>query len=404
MLIASHCIHRRSKAAPWKDAKIGVLMERTSMSRRKFLGIAGAAGTLSAFALVGCGGSSNTNESAAVAPATDGSAGSYGEGLKLPTPIPEAADAVWKVDYVNDELSDDFVHDNWRMSIDEFEDVDKITILKDLGLSTNVSRSGMETLQTMGGADFTANQFDWILAQAKERAGVSADKIIVMDLRGESHGLIDGNVFMRWIPNNCVNESIPTEEVIEIEAKLLSDLKAMDIVEMYETNDKWEANFEKPMMSFEKPEIITEEDLVTSKGCKYVRFADTNHFRPDDHEVDLLVDFMPTVADDEWLFMHCYAGEGRTTCFMVLVDIIKNYKVANFDDIAARQGLIGPVDVRTEVITTKKSHYKKKASIERRVFLQMFYNYCAATDFSISWTEWARDLGYALDYYPLKQA
>ena len=86
---------------------------------------------------------------------------------------------------------------------------------------------------------------------------------------------------------------------------------------------------------------------------------------------------------------------------MVMTDIYKNYKVASFDDIAARQGLIGPVDVRTEVATTGKKHYKMKASIERRIFLQQFYNYAKDTDFKgKTWTEWCRELDLTLQYFP----
>lgn len=310
-----------------------------------------------------------------------------------------AAGPVWKVDYLNSDLPKDFVHDNWRMSIDPFP-ADKLAKLKELGQKTDVSRAGMDTLQTIGGADFTAKQFDWILAQAKAKAGVTPDKLTVLDLRGESHGLINGDVFMYWIPNNFVNEGIPTEKVTEIEAKLLADLKKLDTVKMY-TTENWGAAFDKPMLEYTKPVIMTEEELVKSKGAKYVRFADTNHFRPDDHEVDLFVEFMRSLPADEWLFMHCYAGEGRTTNFMVMTDIFKNYKVASFDDIAARQGLIGPVDVRTEVAVTGKTHYKMKASVERRIFLQQFYNYAKETNFQgKTWTEWCKDRDLTLQYYP----
>ncbi|MGN0901901.1 MAG: hypothetical protein ACI4M9_01325 [Succinivibrio sp.] len=269
-----------------------------------------------------------------------------------------------------------------------------------LGMKTDVSRAGMDTLQTVGSADFTQKQFDWLLSELSKQ-GVSPDKITVMDLRGESHGLIDGNVFMLWIENNCVNESKPTETVLEEEKLLLSKLKSQKEVRMYETNDKWAPAFDKDMLSFKDSEIISEKELVESRGAKYIRFADTNHFRPDDHEVDLFVDFMKTVKSDEWLAMHCYAGEGRTTNFMVMTDIFKNYKLVSFDDIAARQGLIGPVDVRIEVAVTGKTHYKMKASIERRIFLQQFYRYAKETEFTgVSWSQWVRDKGISLTYYP----
>ena len=321
-----------------------------------------------------------------------------GKPLANPTPPAEYSKAVWKVDYVNEEITDNFVHDNWRTSKDEFPE-DKVARLGELGLNTEVSRAGMDTLQTIGGADFTSNQFDWILEQV-EGMGVTPDKLTVLDLRGESHGLINGDVFMYWISNNYVNESTPTEEVTKIEEDLLDGLKKEETLEFFQTVD-WGAATDLPKLKYENPTIMTEQELVESKGVKYVRFADTNHFRPDDHEVDLFVDFMAGVAEDEWLFMHCYAGEGRTTNFMVMTDIYKNYKVASFDDIAARQGLIGPVDVRTEIIETGKTHYKMKASTERRIFLQQFYNYAKDTNFKgKTWTEWCAEKDLTLQYIP----
>lgn len=373
-------------------------MSKLDISRRKFLGAAGVAGAAAAMSLAGCSSSDAESEGAAEATAE---AAEYGDPIGFPTPVASAENAVWKVDYVNDDLAADFVHDNWRMALDEF-DSEKIQINADLGLNTDVSREGMDTLQTAGGADFTAKQLDWIIDQFAERAGIGTDKLTVFDLRGETHGLVNGDVFMSWIENNYVNESKPTAQIVEEEQKAVDEFKAAGAAEMYETID-WAANFEKPMVEYKDAEFMTEAELCESKGVKYVRFASTNHFRPDDGCVDELVEYVLGMPEDEWVFMHCYAGEGRTTCFMVLVDMIKNYKVASADDIMARQGLIGPVDVRTEAWTTGKEHYKKKASIERRVFLQLFYKYLTETDGQgQTWTEWARDYGVTLEYYPPK--
>lgn len=159
------------------------------------------------------------------------------------------------------------------------------------------------------------------------------------------------------------------------------------------------ADIAKPKRSFKSPKLETEEELVKSAGASYYRLATTNHFRPDDHEVDLYVDFMKKLHEDRWLFIHCCAGEGRTTNFMVMTDIFKNYKKASFDDIAARQGLIGPVDARAELAVAGKTHYKMKASVERRIFLEQFYLYAKDTDFSKPWSQWARARGISLKYY-----
>ena len=39
--------------------------------------------------------------------------------------------------------------------------------------------------------------------------------------------------------------------------------------------------------------------------------------------------------------------------------------------------------------------------IERRIFLQQFYNYAKDTDFKgKTWTEWCRERGLTLQYFP----
>lgn len=308
-------------------------------------------------------------------------------------------DPVLKVDYLNSDLPADYFHANFRTSLDPFPQ-SKLDALGRLGYSTKVSREGMDQIQAAGGADFTAKQFDWILKKMKEIGSAAPGNITVLDLRGETHGLIDGNVFMSWIPNNYVNEGKPTEEVVASEKKLVDSLRGKGTVEMYSTDDKWGADIAKPKLSFKSPKLQTEEELVKSTGASYYRLATTNHFRPDDHEVDLYVDFMKKLPEDRWLFIHCYSGEGRTTNFMVMTDIFKNYKKASFDDIAARQGLIGPVDVRAELAVTGKTHYKMKASVEKRIFLEQFYLYAKDTDFSKPWSQWARARGICLKYYP----
>ena len=49
---------------------------------------------------------------------------------------------------------------------------------------------------------------------------------------------------------------------------------------------------------------------------------------------------------------------------------------------------------------TGKTHYKMKASVERRIFLEQFYLYAKDTDFSKPWSQWARARGICLKYYP----
>lgn len=395
----------------------------SKVTRRAFVTSAALGAAAMTAGLAGCasGGSSSSDDAAAddaaadeaAAPAAD--AGSFGDPIGFPTPVKEREKAVWKVDFYND-ADDGNLRDNplglwgghgthYRTTEDEWvEEHFEEMGYDELGLNKDVSREGMDTLKAMGGMDFTAKMFDWILGQAKEIWGYDPEKLTVFDLRGESHGLVNGDVFMYWCSNNCVNESMTTAEVLKIEKEGLDELRAAaekdGFVEIYKTDDNWSAWTDEEMDKYENPEILSEEELVTSKGANYVRFATTNHFRPDDGVVDEFIDYVKGMDEDGCIYMHCYAGEGRTTCFMVMYDMLKCYKVASCDDICARQGLIGPVDVRTEAWTTKKSHYKMKASVERRIFLQLFYKYLQETDAATPWTDWARDNLVSLMYYP----
>lgn len=371
-------------------------MNKAGISRRRFL----CSGTASLASLHLLGNCSMQSANTAQTSAPSAQNLSYGNPLKFFTPIPEAADAKWVVDYLNEDDLESIQPIFWRMSLDEFNH-ERMTTLNDMGLNTDVSREGMEQLNIMGGSDFTANQFAWILEQAYQRADISPDQITVVDLRGETHGLIDGNVFSLWIPNNHVNEGIPTEKAVRLEEDRLQGLRQQDQVELYEADSTYHAHSGVIPLTFDHPDIQSEEEFVLSMGARYIRFANTDHFRPDDHEVELFLDFMEGLPDDQWLYLHCFLGHGRTTCFAIMADIYKNYQKVSFDDIAARQGLIGPLDVRMDAITSSLSHYRKKASLERRVFLQQFYRFAKETGFEgSSWTQWARNWGFALEYYP----
>ena len=84
----------------------------------------------------------------------------------------------------------------------------------------------------------------------------------------------------------------------------------------------------------------TEEEVAKSLGMNYYRITARDHLWPAPKYVDQFVGWYKTLPKDAWLHFHCAAGAGRTTVFMVMVDMMKNPTIP-LNTILDRQYLIG---------------------------------------------------------------
>jgi len=142
----------------------------------------------------------------------------------------------------------------------------------------------------------------------------------------------------------------------------------------------------------------TEQMLLQALNIGYLRLPTTDHCRPRDSEVDRFVAFEASLKADMWLHFHCRAGDGRTTTFIVMHDIVHNAPGDSLDVILTRQGPkqpnhgLGGVDLR-EVNKSKEQNMGRFDSPffnERLVFIQNFYKYvCQAKPgkFSFTWSD-----------------
>lgn len=65
------------------------------------------------------------------------------------------------------------------------------------------------------------------------------------------------------------------------------------------------------------------------------------------------------------IHFHCKAGIGRTTTFMIMYDIIKNYQHISLNDIIKRQVVLSKMDEKNSQDFYTGEHFK---------FLEKFYN------------------------------
>ena len=267
---------------------------------------------------------------------------------------------------------------NFRTSADPFKVTTKEAKLP--------SREGLADSHISGSSIFSELELTQLLAK------IPSKKVIVVDLRQESHGYLDGMAVSWFADNNWGNDGKTLEQVIPIERALLQEALAKSPVSIHKYNDSTDKLGEPFQLTVNS--VRTEEEVVREHGAGYYRLALADHFRPDDAEVDKFLQFYKQLPKDTWLHFHCYAGMGRTTIFMAMADILKNAKKVSFDDIMKRQALIGIVDLR-EVPPTKKN-WKRKAYIERSQFIKHFYDYVRQSpdNLPMSWSEWAKKHDY----------
>lgn len=236
---------------------------------------------------------------------------------------------------------------------------------------SSMETTGLSSLTNSGSGQPSEEGFQIILDMTP------ATQIVVVDLRRESHGFVNGKPVV-WVQNSF-NEAnrYKTQDEIETEEEnlLQSTLK----------NGKIHLYSEKGEKDWVVESVHTEKQLVESLGYQYKRIPVLDHFPPSNESVQEFVEYVNSLEPGTWLHFHCRGGSGRTTTFMAMYDMMQNAQKVSFDDIIKRQELIGGKDL-TKII---EDSYKQPMAIERLEFLKAFYKYCQEVpDLDTPWTAW----------------
>jgi len=247
------------------------------------------------------------------------------------------------------------------------------------------SRQGLDGLAISGSGQFSPGQLDALVANLPGR-------LVLVDLRQESHGEL-GDVAVSWVvPGNLGNPGLDAAQVAAAEAALLAgidgqpDLAVTRILKHPEPDEP--VLRETPAMG---PAFArTEAEDAASRGVGSFRVAVPDRHRPGDAAVDRFLRFYRALAPDVWLHFHCRAGHGRTTTFMLMTDMLRNAGSVSFEDLIARQWLLGGADLRD---VSGKGDRAEDAQM-RLDFLRRFYDYVRANPGGqpLLWRQWlARD-------------
>lgn len=245
-------------------------------------------------------------------------------------------------------------------------------------LNAPPSREGLDALMASGSAQPSLPEF------AGDIRGLGTN-VIVVDLRQESHALLGEHPVSWYGEKNWANKGTTLTEVLADEVGRIKSLAVAGSA----TVSRVYAKDENGRLTTVRVEDLcheraqSEESACSFMALGYFRIPVTDHSRPADTDVDRFIQFVRVLAPGAWLHFHCHAGDGRTTTFMLLYDMLLNARVLGLEELAARQHLLGGVDV----LHSPHSGWKGELYNERADFVRRFYEYAQAKDFkAVLWS------------------
>ncbi|GAA0126846.1 GxGYxYP family putative glycoside hydrolase [Clostridium sp. CTA-19] len=245
--------------------------------------------------------------------------------------------------------------------------------------NANLNLTGLDKLNISGSHQFSGHNLPILIKNIDTKLPIT-----VIDLRQESHGFIN-NFPVSWAnAQNNANVGLSKDEVLKKEKNDLDSIKLGVPIKVYNN----------PNFTVVPATVENEEKLVTSNSLSYIRIPVTDNNLPTDDMVDYFIETVKSQPKNTWLHFHCKHGVGRTTTFMVMYDMIKNYKDVSAEDIIKRQILLGNLKD-----TPIKPFYDKNSL----AFLQNFYKYCKENgdNFNIKYSDWKKTTTTSNSFFPI---
>uniref|UniRef100_I2Q3D3 Tyrosine specific protein phosphatases domain-containing protein n=1 Tax=Desulfovibrio sp. U5L TaxID=596152 RepID=I2Q3D3_9BACT len=241
------------------------------------------------------------------------------------------------------------------------------------------SRLGLESLLASGSEQPSLSELATSIRQL-------AKTVTVIDLRQESHAYLGEHPVSWYGTKNWANQGKSLAEVEDDEGarlEALSKSHAALVSRVYAKDPEGRLSTVR-VEEMDYGLAQTERQATRSLGLGYLRLAVTDHMRPLDADVDRFLALVRVLAPNTWLHFHCHAGDGRTTTFLLLYDMLRNAKVLNLEEMAARQHLLGGVDL----LHTPHTDWKEALYNGRAAFLGRFFDYARTRDpRTTSWSE-----------------
>ena len=236
----------------------------------------------------------------------------------------------------------------------------KTSDISNIDKEAEINLKGLDKLNISGSSQFSESGLSLI------KDSIPNDfSIIDVDLREESHGFINGTAVSFENLKNNANKGLTLSEIISTENDLLKSIKIGEPVTFYNTKE-----------TITPKNVQSELEVANSKGIAYIRIPVTDGGMPSEEMINYFINIVNNQPKGTWMHFHCKEGIGRTTTFMIMYDIMKNYKDVSLNDIIKRQVMLSNISEKKAEDFYSGRHFK---------FLNNFYNsYISKTNSSSS--------------------
>lgn len=237
------------------------------------------------------------------------------------------------------------------------------------------SRVGLDKIRASASGQFSESDLALMLMKLPTNK-----KILVVDLREESHGFINGLPVSWRLPHTTwTNVQKSLVQIEENERELCQQVAKLNKVIIDPQN--------KPL-PIQVSRAYTEKELIKRYNLDYLRIPITENHKPSDAAVEQIMQLIQNQPEGLWLHIHCHGGRGRTTTFLLMYDMLKNGRQVSLDDIFLRHLLLGGTDLKKQLDLKIPRHV---ALYYRLQFLKQFYEYVTTNDINkVSWTTWSK--------------
>jgi hypothetical protein len=167
--------------------------------------------------------------------------------------------------------------------------------------------TGLFGLRSSGSAEFGVLNFPAIIKDIGER------KITVVDLRQETHFLVNGITISWYGQYDWADVGLTMDQVLSLEKKRMDSVRNAGSVRVIRVikKDKGAGLFTKVKDTILVAEsVISEEELVKSKGSGYFRITVTDRRMPTVADSDRFIEFINALPPEVWLHFHCQFTRG----------------------------------------------------------------------------------------------
>ncbi|KPW17942.1 Effector protein hopD2 [Pseudomonas cannabina pv. alisalensis] len=221
------------------------------------------------------------------------------------------------------------------------------------------------------------------------RAALGGGPLTVLDLREESHAIVNGLPITLRGPMDWANAGLSQVDGAARESAMITELKRTKSLTLVDANYVKGKKSNPQTTELKNLNVRSEREVVTEAGATYRRVAITDHNRPSPEATDELVDIMRhCLQANESLVVHCNGGRGRTTTAMIMVDMLKNARNHSAETLITRMAKLSYDYNMTDLGSI--SALKRPFLEDRLKFLQAFHDYARnnPSGLSLNWTQW----------------